>query len=129
MNLVMNRNITVSSTCGHAIKFEKDVPVYVVPMMVSECMAQGAIPAEGEKLPEVKEEPNTQEPPPMGDDRVNRIEAVFEEMVAKNERGTFGASGVPKIDALRKRIAFEIDGGEIKELWKAYKAKINNVGE
>lgn len=127
MKLVMNRNLTVSSTSGHAVKFFKDKPVYVPPMLVSECMAKGAIPAEGEKLnvPEAKDK--EQVPPPIGDERITLLEQAFEEMVAKNERTAFGANGIPKIDALRKLISFPIDAGELKALWKAYKVKANEA--
>jgi hypothetical protein len=129
MKLVMNRNITVSSTSGHAVHFEKDKPMYVPPMIVAECMAKGAVPAEGEKLPEVEGTKKEQLPPPMGEDRKVIIEQVFSEMVAKNERGTFNANGIPKADFFRKQVDFPIDGAEIKTCWTEYKQTINELSE
>lgn len=125
MKLVMNRNTTVSSTSGHAIRFEKGVPVNVPAMLVSECMAKGAIPDEGEKVP-VPEEVKKDVPPPMGAERVDIVEMAFDEMVAKNARGSFSANGVPKADDLRNLLDFPIDGNEIKALWVEYKAKQTN---
>lgn len=122
MKLVMNRDVTVSSVSGHAISFKKDEPTYVPATIVSECMAKGAIPADGEKVPTPAEK-KKDVPPPMGQERIDLVEMAFDEMVAKNVRGSFSATGVPKVDHLRKLLDFPVDGNEIKALWKEYKAK------
>lgn len=127
MKLVMNRNITVSSTTGHAICFQKNIPTYVPPAVVSLCMSQGAIPAKGEKLPNAEEKAKKDAPPPIGLERTDLFNAAFDEMVAKNIRGSFSANGVPKINNLRGYINFETDGAEVKNAWKAYKASMINT--
>lgn len=116
--LVTNRDITVSSTSGNSINFEKGKPVHVPDHFVEDCMAAGAIPAEGEKL-NLKEIPTAKEAP-TGDNRKQLILDGIDTMVMLNERGSFSANGFPKQPLLEKKVGFVIDTRELEILWRAY---------
>lgn len=122
MKMIMNRNITVSSLSGHAIRFQRGVPVWVPPMMVEECMSKGALPADGEELPETKEK--VEVPAPMGQARKDAFLRVFDSLVLKNDRNSFTAAGTPKVPVVRKALDFDFDVQELQTLWTQYQADL-----
>lgn len=125
MNFVMNRNITVTGLSGHSVTFRKGVSKYVPPHMVEECMAKGAVPADGEEL-QAPEEKEPKAPSPVGPVRTERVEEAFNELVATNRREDFSAGGIPKIKPVRDISGIhEMAPREMKELWASYKAKLS----
>jgi len=120
MKMVMNRDITVSTTLGHTIGFKRDVPVNVPPSCIEAVMAKGAIPAEGEELPSLQRK--AQIPAPVGMARKAAVFEAYDTMVALNERGTFTAAGVPVLKEVRLKTKFKVDEKENSLLWDEYKA-------
>ena len=123
MKMVMNRNITVVGLSGHAIKFVKGIPTNVPRMLVDDARAKGAIPAEGEEVPEVveKEELGLA---PTGEERVKQLRDAFGVLVAQNNRGDFAASSVPKMAAVKRHFKYPVDGKEVSAEWKAFKTAL-----
>jgi len=119
--LVTNRNITVTGKSGSSIKFVKGVPTHVPDQAIGDCMAAGAIPAEGEVVKNQKPEPEVIDAP-QGVERKQRILDAIDHMVLTNERGTFNANGAPKQPQLEKTAGFVIDTREIDTLWHEYDA-------
>lgn len=121
MKMVMNRDITVSGLSGHAIAFKKNIPVHVPPEMMEDVMAKGAIPAEGQEMPEVEEKKPVSVP--VG---IRRKEVFFEEfgkMVDENNRNDFNAHGVPKSTVMKNNLGFHVDSIEVRDLWNEYKER------
>jgi hypothetical protein len=121
MKMVMNRDVTVSGLSGHAIKFRKGIPTHVPPEMMEDVMAKGAIPAEGESLPEVKEEPRKDIP--IGPRRKAVFFEQFEKMIAENNRDDFNAFGVPKALVIKRELGFQVDSQEVKAMWSEFKSQ------
>ena len=119
--LITNRNITVTGKSGSSVKFVKGVPVHVPDQAIEECMAAGAIPADGEVVEAHKPNPDVVDAP-TGVERKQRILDAVDTMVVLNERGTFNANGAPKQAQLEKIAGFTIDTREIETLWHKYDA-------
>lgn len=116
MKLVMNRNITITGTSGHSIRYEKGVPTHTPPPLIELVMSKGGVPADGESLPE--EEVQAPPPPPVGMGRKAQLFQIFDELVAENSRDKFSAGGVPKIGVVRDQFGHELDVREMKDAWK-----------
>jgi len=119
--LVTNRNITVTGKSGSSIKFVKGVPTHVPDQAIEDCMAAGAIPAEGETVKRLKPEIEVEDAP-TGVERKQRVLDAIDHMVMLNERGTFNANGAPKQEHLEKVAGFVIDTREIETLWHEFDA-------
>ncbi len=120
MKYIMNRDVTVTSTFGHTIHFKKDVPVQVPPALRTLVQERGGIPAEGET---VHEDAPKKPAAPQGAERLEILVLAIEDMVAKNERGDFGANSLPTVKALSREVGFDVDSRERDEAWKQYKEK------
>lgn len=115
MKLVTNRDVRVSSTKGHTVHFKKGEPCDVPDIILNECLAVGAIPADGEALPE--EEVVVATPAPEGAARQDSILTAMRVMQARNDRGDFTAAGLPNTKVLMKETGFEVKANEIPALW------------
>ena len=113
--LVMHRDLYVTSNIGYSYLFKKGVPQMVVGEMVEECMKYGAVPPEGKEVEEHEESPKRATP--RGQDRHEKIKNAMEEMVERNERGDFGASGAPNLRALETTLGFKVDKKERDSVW------------
>lgn len=119
MEFTLNRNKVVTSTKGHTIEFIKDVPVRVPPEMHSEVMAIGAIPCD--ELP-VEDEVKTAEPNDPTE-RKNLIKRTMEQLVIRDKREDFTASGLPDVRALKELMGFGINHKERDALWAELQAE------
>lgn len=117
--LVTNRSITVTGKSGSSIKFTKGVPTHVPDQAIEDCMAAGAIPAEGETVAAHKPVPVVDDAP-TGVERKQRILDAIDTVVLLNERGTFNANGAPKQPVLEKAAGFVLDTREIDTLWHEF---------
>lgn len=119
MEFTLNRNKVVTSTKGHTIEFIKDVPVRVPPEMHSEVMAIGAIPCD--ELP-AEDEVKTAEPNDPTE-RKNLIKKTMEQLVIRDKREDFTASGLPDVRALKELMGFGINHKERDALWAELQAE------
>jgi len=119
MEFILNRDKVLSSVKGHTIEFKKGEPVYVPADMHSEAMAIGALPTED--LPEEPEVTGSEPTDPAERERV--IMEAMEQLVLRNKRGDFIASGLPNVAALKDLIGFSIHHSERDTIWTKVLAK------
>lgn len=115
---VLNRTHTLSTTSG-VVSFVKGVPTNVPPYMVRDALNIGAEPADGVR-PEMLA-PEVVDQTPFGDDRDEAIYTAFKTIVAKNESADFTGQGVPTVKAVEREAKFDVERGEVLELWAKYK--------
>lgn len=113
--LVMHRDLHVTSLIGYTYTFKKGEPQMVVADMVEECMRYGAVPPEGAEVAETEDTPRRATP--RGADRHNKIKDAIEDLVDRNDRGDFGASGAPNLRALEATLGFKVDKRERDSIW------------
>jgi len=138
MKLAKNR--VYASTLGHTIRFVKDEPVFVPPIMKRECEGIGAVlvdkdnkiidtsdveteVAEGltasinaakeQEGIAVKNDKASQPAAPM--DRMAAILKGVKNILGRNDRLEFTAAGHVKLAALSKEAGFRVDKNELKE--------------
>ena len=124
LEMMMHRNRIVRTLSGHTIGFKKGEPISVPDVAVKECLAVGAILANGEELPESvidSDEPKVVDIPKTPQERRKRIEKLFKEMVADPEphRTHFTASGRPRSNWVSSTLGFDVPAQEIEEVWMA----------
>jgi hypothetical protein len=114
--MVLNRNLTHASTLGHTIRFVKDQPVDVPLVMLSEVMAFGAMPVDGE-VPFAEEAPKKYIPQSPAE-REPLIRKALEALVAENAPGTFTTAGIPHVKAISTMVGFEVLSKERDKVWQ-----------
>lgn len=116
---VLNRNYTHRSTHGHVVNFVKGEPVYIPPILVREVTAFGAEPVDGPRADLLEPESPPPETVPSGDDRTVLLNAAFDTIQARNQRGDFGANGRPSTKVLKELLGFEVTAAERDAVWEA----------
>lgn len=115
----MHRNFTLRTTKGHTIVFVKDKPVWVPPMCLQDALAVGAKPVDDlpfEVLPE-----ETGPPPDLSpEQRQEKMHAAFNDILTRNVRTEFTASGMPHIRRINELVGFDVSNAERDVAWKAY---------
>ena len=105
-HFVLNRNHTLISKTGLAVRFEKGVARPVQMILVPEVVGIGA-----ERVEE-----------PQGHEREELIKAAIEDLVERNSSKDFNAGGVPKPVAIKAIVGFQPEADETKKAWLAYQA-------
>jgi hypothetical protein len=113
----LHRRYRLATTKGHAVQFEPDVPVYVPPAIVSDAVAIGAVPVDGEVDVTPQDPPKRNAGPADAADRERALIDVFARLVAANERRAFTAGGVPTAAAVEDLTGFEVSRREINDAW------------
>lgn len=114
--MVLNRNHTLTSIYGHSVRFEKDVPTHVPPVMHPEAVAIGAVYVDGKGV-QVDEDKRVPEPT----DPAARDAAILAAVIAiadKNDAHDFSGSGVPKTDAVSALAGFKVSGKDVAKAWQ-----------
>lgn len=114
--MVMNRNLTHASRLGHSIRFEKNVPVAVPLILLSEVMAIGAIPADGE-VP-VEPEVIARKAPESQPERDAMIRKAMERIVQNNNSVEFTTAGIPHTRVIINEVGFEVTTKERDRVWQ-----------
>lgn len=108
-HFVLNRNLSLASTSGHAIEFVKDIPTFVPPPMHKEVLALGAEPTEDlppDLLANVSKAPEDQ------DERDRQIREAIEALTLKNNRDDFNAGGKPNLKPLSDFVGWTVHAKE-----------------
>lgn len=103
MNYVSTRNITVTSVSGRSVEFVKGKPTFCPPQMHAELIAHGILPEED--IPEPEVNTSTKEPV-VPTDREAALFKVFEELLLRNKREEFTASGIPHTAVVVKALGW-----------------------
>lgn len=109
MFFVLNRDLEIASTSGHAVSFKKDVPTFVPPPMHKEVLALGAEPTED--MPVDPNEPVSKAPTDP-DERDREIEEAIRATILKNQREDFGAGGKPHPKVLSDFVGWTVSAKE-----------------
>lgn len=117
--LVLNRTYTLVSKYGHAVKFEKDVPTRIPPVMLAEAAAIGAIPADGSN-PDILEEEVKKTTPLTNEQRAEKIMEAIKAIVAKNDVNEFTGGGLPHHKTVSVLTGFKVDSKEVRAVWQTY---------
>jgi hypothetical protein len=118
--LTMARDRVVSTLSGHVIRFTKDDPTLVPPAAVAECMQKGAIPFDGEEIPDSDDENHIPQAPGSSLDPASRKQAIVDainKLVARDQRGDFDASGKPAAKMVSQLAGFHVDAKERNAVW------------
>jgi len=118
----MPRNWTVTTTRGHCIRFEKDVPTFVPDDMkvIEECKKYGASYVNADEQPELPDQhPIVTGLPKSAEEKEARIRALFEEMKAhqSEHRHHFTGQGRPQVKYVNETMGFDVNAAEIERLW------------
>lgn len=116
----LHRDYVLRTTKGHSIGFTKGEKTWVPPMCVPDVVAIGAVPVDA-AVDVIGDEPVVQAPL-THDEREAKLFAAFETLIARNERGDFGANGLPTTKKLQDMCGFEILNRERDEAWVKFTA-------
>lgn len=116
MKFTLSRSKTVATLSGHAIQFVKGEPTHVPKEAWDEVIAIGAVPEDD--IPEDAEKANAPQDP---HERREKLFAAFDEIVLRNDRNDFSATGVPGGKAVEKLVGFKVDNRERLTAWEAFK--------
>lgn len=123
-----NRTHTLRTTLGHSIHFPKGEPVNVPPMLLSQAMAIGAQPLEGETA-EI-EAPEVPKPEPADpQERLKLVKKAVEEIYEANDPDTFTASNNPKLAVLSEKTGFKVSKRELQVVLNARAEELENDNE
>lgn len=115
MKFIMQRDIVVATKHGHAIEFKKGMPTYVVKSCWDDVQEKGAVPYEGEGE-EVAQEPK-KATIPEGEARTALIVEAMRQIILKNDRNSFTASGSPGVSGISAIVGFIVAGSERDKIW------------
>lgn len=117
VEMVLHRTALMSSTLGHMINFEKDVPINIPLILVSTAAQMGAVPTNAKIDPfEVVTEERVAQPVAPGD-RLLAISAVLDDIVEENNVVDFTANGTPKVLRVSQRLGYKVDRTEVSKAW------------
>lgn len=117
MKFTLARNLTISTSSGHAVEFKKGVPTYVPPDARSEVMQRGAVPEED--IPE--DEVSGTDVPADPAERVKAVFAAFDIIVKRNRREDFGAGGAPNGKVVNDELKWPLASKDRATFWQEYK--------
>lgn len=116
MKYIAPRKMTVASTCGRSVEFQKGVPTYAPPQMHADLIAVGVVPEEDIDEPEVKGPVE----PTVPHEREAAVFKAFEAVILRNEREDFTANGSPHGKVLAKELGWKLDNKERDPLWAKF---------
>jgi hypothetical protein len=122
---VSNRNVTIASTLGAAIFFEKGIPTHVPRSMHGLVMEKGVLPCDkdGKALDvekvveEIEQETKVKSAPEDADERQDAITKVLRGIVASNKSSDFTAAGTPSAQAVSLSLGWKVDQKEVRLAW------------
>lgn len=119
MKYVAPRKMTVVSTSGRSVWFEKGVPTYCPPQMHAELIGQGIVPAEA-----IEEDEEQAKQPAMSDaERAEAIQKAYDAISARNTREDFTGTGAPHTRVVARELGLEsFDAKERDATWAKYQA-------
>ncbi len=125
MMMTLNRDYQLVSLCGRATFFKEGVPAFVVPHMVKEAIALGAVAAPDEDkalvaatMAEIEKETDDNA------SRAPKIAAAIKTLVERNQRGDFTAGGRPNLNVLAKLTGFLVTAQELEPIWLTTAAEL-----
>lgn len=116
---VLNRDLHLPSTSGHAVEFKKGEPVFVPTPMHREVLALGAERTEAAPVETIETKDKTPQDPA---ERAKQIEDAIRALTLRNKREDFTAGGTAHLKALAEYLGWTPSGKE-RDLVSAEMAK------
>lgn len=120
----LHRNFVLRTTKGHAVRFEKNKPVFVPAVCVEDAVAIGAVAVvdgDGDVIPE-----EVVEIALTAAERKNKITEALMVMVRRQERSDFTGNGLPSMKKLEALTGFEVHSKERDSAWIELRVKLEN---
>lgn len=113
------RSFLLSSTSGHNVRFEAQVPKFIPDALVPEAMAAGCVPTAEANIPF---HDDASRPPVefQGDMRRSLILLAIQHVVVRNNSKEFNGGGVPKAAVIADAVGFEVIQKEVTDLFHEY---------
>ena len=118
-DMISLRSFVLPSLLGHRIVFESNKPTNVPDDVVPEAMAAGCVPADESQRPFI-DEVSRAKVDFSGALRNSLLTLAIDELVKQNNSKTFDGAGLPKIDALKNILGFEVFKDERTAIFRAY---------
>ena len=123
--IMHGRDYVLRTKTGHSIAFKRDdngtpIPVHVPYVCIEEAQKVGAVPVDGQ--PMVPPKP-VQHVEPVGSERKEAIAAAVEQILERNNPKDFTAGLVPKAEAVRKIVEFNVDRSEINRVHQEIRSR------
>lgn len=115
------RSFRLASTTGHVVLFEANTPCYVPDALVAEAMKYGCVPVNADDIP-FYEDVEAAKVEFQGDARRSTIYLAIKAIVDANNIIEFDAGGVPKREAVSKRLGFEVARDEVRAIYQMFTA-------
>lgn len=115
MNFTLSRKHTLSGF-GHVIKFVKDEPVYVPPLLRNAAIELGAEPDEAMEASATSAEAGK-----SAAQLESELFDVFNALVLKNDPKDFTAGGTPKVAAVVKALGYDVDAAAVATGYAKFK--------
>lgn len=116
MNYVAPRKMTVSSTSGRSVSFEKGEPTFAPPQMHADLIAVGIVPTE--ELPEPKNDEVREPIEPK--EREAALFALFEKLILRGKREEFTGVGLPHLAVMKRELGWEVAAKERDATWAKF---------
>lgn len=120
MLMVLGRNHVLPTTKGHMIRFKKGEPVNVPAVCVSDAVAIGAQPADGQEINLIPDPPPNRDGPMDQPVREKALTEALEQIIAMNARKDFTAAGLPSVEAMTRVAGFDVGAAERNVIWQRY---------
>lgn len=118
MKFTMARDRIVRTKYGHSFQFKKGVPLAIPDHIIPDIVAAGGVPEE-----DIDEEVVKSGEPIDPAEREALLIAAFEEIVLKNERGSFTAAGVPHGKVVAQIVGFNAHPKEREAAWTKFQTQ------
>jgi len=116
MNFVLNRDKVIGGTCGHFVSFKKGEATYVPKALWEDVMAAGGVPET-----EISVEEAVAAPVVVTDsERQEKYFKAFADIIERNDRGDFTASGLPNSKVLEHMVGFQVINKERDMYWAKF---------
>lgn len=119
IEMISLRTFTLSTTKGHCVRFEANVPKPVPEIIVQDAMNAGCVPAKESDRPFV-DDMRTARVEFVGNMRRSLIYLAVDVLARENNQKNFDGGGRPKVSVLNERLGFDVPAQERTNIWQEY---------
>jgi hypothetical protein len=124
--MIMLRDYNLQTKTGHSVRFVKNKPVRVHPLVIEDAIAVGATFVDGSAF--IPEERAKSAEPSFGFEREQEIYDCCMRLADSSSPDDFTANGIPKLKAMARELGYEVDRVEVDGIWrKVLQARSNQV--
>ena len=117
--MVSLRSFLLSTTKGHMVRFESNVPTEVPESILQEAMAAGCVPANKEDAPFVYDLTRSVVEF-QGDARRSTIFLAVKSLAEENDSANFDGGSYPKQEVVADRLGYPVSSAEVRDIYQQY---------